>query len=155
MPIKLEIIQETPDEVVNAIFLFANRFKAQGAVVPAPANDTPAPVQEAVAQPKASTRKKAPAAEAVIDQPKQADIEDVTGKPANDDGPQLTVEDARERMKQFAADGHMDQVSAALEHFGVKKVSDIDPDAKGKPSAKFGAFVAKIDDLVAALPVGA
>lgn len=83
--------------------------------------------------------KKAPAAEVVIDQAPKAS-EPVTG---------LTVDEAREQMKKFAADGHMYQVSAALEHFGVKKVSDVDPDAKGAKSEKFAAFVAKIDELVA------
>lgn len=101
---------------------------------------TPAQVAEAI---KPTRGKKAPAAEVVIEQPAQADP-----KPEPTDG--LTVDEAREHMKKFAADGHMDQVSAALKSFGVKKVSDVDPDAKGAKSAKFSEFVAKIDELVKA-----
>jgi len=111
------------------------------------------PVSEPVAMSKTETastgsrRRKAPAAEAVIDQPKQADVEDVTGKPEQ---PMLSIDDARERMKKFANDGHMDCVEKALADFNVKKVSDVDPEASGKPSSKFAAFVAKIEEFVAA-----
>lgn len=112
----------------------------------APVNDQPVPATPApgvVTDAPKKNRNKAPAAEVVIEQPAQAE------KPAAPtDG--LTVDEARERMKKFAADGHMDQVSAALESFGVKKVSDVDPDAKGAKSAKFAEFVAKIDELVKA-----
>lgn len=112
----------------------------------APANEQAAPVPVTVVPfetiPAGKRGKKAPAADTVIDQPAKA------AEPESTEG--LTVDEAREHMKKFAADGNMDQVSAALEHFGVKKVSDIDPDAKGAKSPKFSAFVSKIDELVKA-----
>lgn len=61
----------------------------------------------------------------------------------------ITVEQARERMKQFAGDGHMDQVSAALEEYGVKKVSDV-PSSTTVQNATFAGFVATIEKLVKA-----
>jgi hypothetical protein len=65
--------------------------------------------------------------------------------------PTLTIDQAREHMKAFAAGGFMDEVSLALDHFNAKKVSDIDPDAKpGVASAKFAAFVAKIEEIISA-----
>jgi len=96
------------------------------------------------------TRQKVSAAEAVVEQPKPADVEDVTGKtepPGDAKG--ITIDEAREKMKQFANDGHMEQVSQALTDLGVKKVSDVDPDANGKPSAKFAEFITIIEEAVA------
>jgi hypothetical protein len=66
------------------------------------------------------------------------------------DAPALTITEARERMKKFANDGHMDQVAEALSKMGVNKVSDIDPDAKDGPSAALATFIADVDVLVAA-----
>lgn len=99
-----------------------------------------APTEQAIGVGKG--RKKAPAANAIVDQ-----------LPANDSQPDvamLTVEDVRERSRKFAADGHMDEIAKAMEFYGVKKMSDIDPEALGKPSVKFAQYVAKIEELIAA-----
>ena len=135
------------NEVLNDMAAFLERHRAPANYsVAAGFGETPAAVvpEPTVAAAGAKPgRKKAPAADVVIEQPAQTEK---AAEPT--DG--LTVDEAREHMKKFAADGHMDQVSAALESFGVKKVSDIDPDAKGAKSAKFSEFVAKIDELVKA-----
>lgn len=147
MPIKLEIVQETPNEVVNAILAFAGHFKTQGAVVTEPAlvpatEGGPGETAQVAEPGKKPGRRKAPAADVVIDQVAK------TATELSKEG--ITIEQARERMKKFAADGHMDAVEKALAHYNVKRVSDVDPDAKGEPSAKFAEFVAKIEEYVGA-----
>lgn len=82
------------------------------------------------------TRKKAPAVDAVIDQPKN-------------DALMLTIDDARERMRKFNSDGHMDQSAAALAEVGAKKLSEVDPEAGGNPSPKYHALVTRIEALIA------
>lgn len=68
------------------------------------------------------------------------------------DVPMLTIEDARERMRQFCKDGHSEAVYGALAEFKADKLSAIDPDAGGKPSAKFAEYVAAIERIIAEAP---
>jgi hypothetical protein len=151
MPITLTISEETALGALHSLREFAAGL-AMAAQEP-PASEPAAPE---VAEAKKPGRKKAPAAEAVIDAtPHQADIEDAIGKtaqPANEDAPMLTIEDVRERTRQFAKDGHMDEVAAEMTARGIKKMSEVDPEAGNKPSVKFAEYVAAIEARIAAKP---
>lgn len=120
---------------------------------PAPANlAQPATAPQAEPAPpadkKPGTRKKAPAADAVLEQTPIEQYIAASEAAETTDGPQLTIDDARERVRKFHAAGHMDESVKVLEHFKIKKLSDADPDAGGKPSAKFGAVIAYYQSLV-------
>lgn len=88
-------------------------------------------------------RRKAPAANTRIEVPAAEKTDTPVG---------ITIEDAREKMKKFAADGHMEQVAEALTACNAKKVSEVDPEANGKPSQKFAYFVADIERRIAEKP---
>jgi len=118
---------------------------AAGGASPSPAASSepslvPAAVAELVEPAKKTRGKKAPAADAVIE-------------PANDSEPAgLTIEQVRERTRKFASDGFMDEVAAEMEARGIKKMSQVDPDAAATnaPSPKFAEYVAAIEKRVAA-----
>jgi hypothetical protein len=156
LPIQIQIIEETAGAAIQSLQALAGGLVKIVSYPAADAAPAPEPVVETVVAPATRGRKKAPAAEVVIDQgAKQADIEDVTGKtaqPANDSVAMLTVEDMRERIRQFHSAGHMDEVAAEMTARGIKKSSDVDPDAGNKPSAKFAAYVAAIEARISAKP---
>lgn len=92
--------------------------------------------------------------------PKQTDIEEVTGKPETieatatvvSEAAMLTIDDARERMRQFCKDGSGEAVYGVLAEFNAQKLSDVDPEAGSKPSEKFAKFIARIEQVVAEAP---
>lgn len=147
MTINLSVTCETPEDLIANVKSLASGMGAAvlhaAAIVPeVPANAgsvvTPEP------EGKKPGRKKAPAADAVIEQPKQ--------EPANEDGaPMLTIDQAREMVRGFNSAGHMDEGFKALAELSAKKLSEVDPEnaASGKPSAKYAALVARIEALIA------
>lgn len=158
MPITLTISEETALGALYALREFAAGLATAAQEPPVPVDRKAAPIapDENGNERTRQTRKKAPAAEAVIDAtPRQADIEDAIGKtaqPTNEDAPMLTIEDVRERTRKFAKDGHMDEVAAEMTARGIKKMSEVDPEAGNKPSVKFAEYVAAIEARIAAKP---
>lgn len=152
MPVHINIAGDTAAAALAELHQFAKGMTgALQATQPAPVETPPAEPVAEVVTPSKTPRKKAPAAEAVIEQPKQTDIEDVTGAPANDAGERaLTIEQVRELTRGWSRDGHMECISAEMEARGVKKMSAIDPDAGDKPSALFGAYATAIEARIAA-----
>lgn len=157
MTITLNISVEQPGELIhNVLSLAVALGYKEGPIHTVPATEggpgetakaDPAP--EPVAEPKPKGRRKAPAADAVLDQPVQIDIEEVTGKA----GAMLTIEEVREKTRQWSKDGFMDEVAAEMGARGIKKMSEIDPEHDGKPSAKFAGYCAAIEARIAGKPV--
>lgn len=136
-----EVIQEL-QEFLNTRPSPANLAQPESApVVPVSAQQS---AQDHVNPPPSSKgRRKAPAAGAVLE---QTPIEQHIAATA--DEPMLTLDDARERVRQFHAAGHMDESVKVLEHFKIKKLSDADPGAGGKPSAQYAKVIAYYQSLV-------
>lgn len=122
---------------------------------PAPA---PAPAPQAATPLEAHLETLAPKPQAEVIPPekpakgKKAKPEPETIDAKASDVPMLTIEDARERMRQFCKDGHSEAVYGALAEFKADKLSAIDPDSAGKPSPKFAEYVAVIERLIAEAP---
>lgn len=140
MNIRLEINADTPEELSRYVRGLASGMGAAVLDVAANAPELPkgaASPLDVVSSPAPAKRgKKAPAADVVLDQPKN-------------DALMLTIDDARERMRKFNSDGHMDQSAAALAEVGAKKLSEVDPEAGGNPSPKYHALVTRIETLIA------
>jgi hypothetical protein len=162
MTVTLTIQGEIATVLNDLETLLAGRKPANvGAAVdcPAPQAAAPTSLQQEPAEPAPKVgrpRKKAPAADAVIEQKAYED----QGRQADRDGeaacagkvePQpggMTLDQVREFIRGCNTDGHLECVEQAMQHFGLKKTSDMDPDAGGKPSAKFAEYVAKIQQFI-------
>lgn len=169
MPICLNFTADDGFLLTNEIKRFVTSMGAEfgaktgslptvGEAAPVSERDTNAPETGSAADDKKKGgRKKAPAAEAVIDQPKTHEDQ---GKFAARDGeastePMLTIDEAREKVRGFNTAGHMDEGFKALAEFNAKKLSEVDPAAakSGEKSALYAKLVARIEELIAAKPV--
>jgi hypothetical protein len=162
MTISLTIMGDDAPRVLHELETLLAGLKpanaGAAAAIPAPQTAAPAvsspqaaqATQEPVEQPKPRGRKKAPAADAVIEQTpiEAACAEKGEAQPEPGEYKPMTLDEVREFIRGCNTDGHLECVQKAMEHFDLKKTSDMDPDAGGKPSAKFGEYVAKIQQFI-------
>lgn len=150
MPVTITISEEFAEQAISSLRALSRALTAGDGekIVEVPDGkgnlvETVVPVEE----PAKKGRKKAPAADVVIEQPKpvQTDIEEVTGERL------LTIEQVREMTRGWSSAGHMDRIAEEMAARGIKKMSQVDPEAaeSGKPSALFGAYADAIEARIA------